>query len=748
MKKQKRLTVCRLYGVLFAAVMALGFVRAEDAEAASMDSLLRVAGRYPSVKVYTDICRQCYAESNPEGLLRYADSLQLYARRTNKDAYYAQAHIYRGEGYFLTGDVNRGFAEQREGIRLYQGVRLDSLTEELLVTAYSDLGYYCNLTSRYDSARYFLNQGLCLAEKLNRFADQVRVMLVNRASSFMYEGENDSALVYTHMAQERIVADKDTAMLIETFNHLGTIYRRQKRIEECVEAYKQAIRLSELQNNLKTAGIIYSNVSVVFCDWGRLDEAVYFVNKAVEYSEKTGDEVIKGAAYANLGIILCKMADRKEEGMRVLTEKALPLLNKVGNKRMECSAYQFLVLACLDLDRVEQAELYMEHLEELIQQLKQPGEWIRYYGSKARLLIWKKKYAEAIVCLKKIKDIYKSGYEDPYDYGNYRMLADCYFRTGMNLEAYEALQVAYRLRDSVFQEEKTQQLSDLTVKYQTQQKELQIVRLNQKNLEQKALYYQTVVVAALVLLVLIVLLSAALVKRQKQKVRIAQMERQVGEKEKEFLKLSGETEKRLTRKYIEGLESERERLAKELHDDVCNSLLTLEMEVRNAYPALSKTTATHVEMLAEIRNRVRTVSHELMPPAFQYVSIDEMLEDLVEHMNWPSNTTATYESTPEVDWNLVPAEISFELYRIAQEALSNVLKYSKATRVQISLAWEEGIVKLVISDNGQGFEVEQGISKGIGLRTIRQRIESVGGRLLIESAPSEGTCITAFVRKV
>lgn len=93
-----------------------------------------------------------------------------------------------------------------------------------------------------------------------------------------------------------------------------------------------------------------------------------------------------------------------------------------------------------------------------------------------------------------------------------------------------------------------------------------------------------------------------------------------------------DTEQRLTRKYIDGLESERERMASELHDDVCNSMLALELEFRDMPSDISKELKPHLEVLSGLRERLRTLSHELMPPVFQYATIDEMLADYIFHL--------------------------------------------------------------------------------------------------------------------
>ena len=110
-----------------------------------------------------------------------------------------------------------------------------------------------------------------------------------------------------------------------------------------------------------------------------------------------------------------------------------------------------------------------------------------------------------------------------------------------------------------------------------------------------------------------ILLLGSLYARQRQRARIAVLANAANEKEREFLELQKETEQRLTRKYIDGLESERERMATELHDDVCNSLLALEMNIRTISGEESSDLSEQLGLLSNTRERLRTLSHELMP---------------------------------------------------------------------------------------------------------------------------------------
>ena len=220
----------------------------------------------------------------------------------------------------------------------------------------------------------------------------------------------------------------------------------------------------------------------------------------------------------------------------------------------------------------------------------------------------------------------------------------------------------------------------------------------------------------------------------------------MSEKERQFLELQRETGRRLTRKYIDGLESERQRFATELHDDVCNNLLALEMSIRLRPDADAEHIKAPLNQLEQIRQRLRTMSHELMPPVFQYANIDEMLSDYVTHLALPDGMKADYASTEKADWNRVPQEVAFEFYRIVQEAVGNALKYSAASLVRICLTLSDSELSLQVADNGKGFEVNKR-TLGAGLRTIRQRAGAIKAQVDITSSPGKGTVI-AVVAKI
>ena len=182
----------------------------------------------------------------------------------------------------------------------------------------------------------------------------------------------------------------------------------------------------------------------------------------------------------------------------------------------------------------------------------------------------------------------------------------------------------------------------------------------------------------------------------------------------------------LQKSFIEGQESERSRLAKELHDGVANQLLAVEMKL-----STDGLTPQAMELLNESREQVRHVSHELLPPDFIHYSLDEILEQYSTQTDGLRKCAVTYTSTPQdADWSCISQTTAKEVFRITQEAVGNALKHSSASMISIGLHLDENQnVMMVVSDNGSKAVPESSGAGGIGMTTMQQRAKAIGASL-------------------
>ena len=198
-----------------------------------------------------------------------------------------------------------------------------------------------------------------------------------------------------------------------------------------------------------------------------------------------------------------------------------------------------------------------------------------------------------------------------------------------------------------------------------------------------------------------------------------------------------------------GVMAERGRLAREIHDTLAQGFISIVTQLEVAeeeLPPGSKPAQRHLdqarstarENLAEARRLVAALRPEILEGS----SLPEALERLTSRWSEASGVSASLAVTG--DCERLPQELQVALLRVAQEALSNVRKHSGAGEVTMTLSYLEDLVVLDVQDDGCGFvpgTTANGSEAGFGLKAMRERVEQLGGRLLVESEPGEGTTL-------
>ena len=211
--------------------------------------------------------------------------------------------------------------------------------------------------------------------------------------------------------------------------------------------------------------------------------------------------------------------------------------------------------------------------------------------------------------------------------------------------------------------------------------------------------------------------------------------------------------RRLSRRLIDVQESERCRLARDLHDETGQTLTALKVNLdltRSEFVGISdyaEECLRDAVMLAdETMEKLKTIAHELRPPTLDTVGLNGALEAQCESFGQRTRVSVLYHGTDVRD---LPDPISTCLYRILQEGLTNSVKHGEATRVDVKLKLACRYIILSICDNGYGFDpnlmLENQNEGGTGLIGMRERLESLEGHLEIESVPGTGTRLIASI---
>ncbi|CAN5191077.1 hypothetical protein BH23GEM2_BH23GEM2_23120 [soil metagenome] len=213
----------------------------------------------------------------------------------------------------------------------------------------------------------------------------------------------------------------------------------------------------------------------------------------------------------------------------------------------------------------------------------------------------------------------------------------------------------------------------------------------------------------------------------------------------------------LHRSYLQRLvqahEEERSRIAREVHDDAVQRLAFLGRELdlyRGADPSLSpmrrhQLTGIHGEV-QDLADALRKLAHGLHPAALEHAGLNVALTQLAEE-TWRLHQVRVALHLPESELALDP-DVRLALFRIVQEALSNVVRHAHTKEATVALQQRNENVELLVQDAGAGFEPGAKRRTGIGLVGIEERAHLAGGRAQIESLPGKGTRVTVRIALV
>jgi PAS domain S-box-containing protein len=207
--------------------------------------------------------------------------------------------------------------------------------------------------------------------------------------------------------------------------------------------------------------------------------------------------------------------------------------------------------------------------------------------------------------------------------------------------------------------------------------------------------------------------------------------------------------RRLAGNLMRAQDEERQRISRELHDDIGQrlSLVSLGLDSlennlsgREAFAQLSKLR----DEIEDLATDIHHISHELHSSKLQHLGLAAAVKDLCRNVS--QQYGIAIEVSADAQLKHLPFDVALCLYRVAQEALNNVAKHSKSREALVQLTEVAGLVRLRIADRGIGFESSVP-SLGIGLASMRERLRTIGGELLIHSRLGEGTEVVAQVHR-
>ncbi|MEO7081093.1 MAG: sensor histidine kinase, partial [Flavobacteriales bacterium] len=327
-----------------------------------------------------------------------------------------------------------------------------------------------------------------------------------------------------------------------------------------------------------------------------------------------------------------------------------------------------------------------------------------------------------------------------------RKAAEFLFAMGRDREAYEMLVESAALSDTLARRKFGKEIATAQIRFDTATKDRQIteqeqaLKLGLEEHRRRSLQRNIAIGGALALVVLSMLLWRALQSRRK----LAKQEEELHEKRVD--ELMHEHEIDAIDRMLEGQEKERDRVAKDLHDQLGSMLSAIKHQLGAVESEVAEVRQDHVtqysklhSMLDEAVGEVRRISHDMITVTVSRFGLEKALEDLCDSVRVKGKLDVELRHFGIE--RRMQRSVEIAVYRIVQEAISNMLKHADATELSVDVTRGPGHISVIVHDNGKGFE-PQALSMGIGLGNMRQRAAAIGAVLRVESTPGNGTTVS------
>ena len=562
------------------------------------------------------------------------------------------------------------------------------------------------------------------------------------ARSFDKLGQLDSA---THCYQQSLSIARENGLLenrAEAQYRYGQTLRAFGVYDESLEHLQISLSLYDSLDNDSRMGRSVNALANLFHDQEDWQRSLTYRKRYVSMISELGDE--RRLAIGNLNYASAMIAIDSAQCIEILHEALRYAKGKFED--LESIIHQNLGVAFTEVIKQYDSALYHYDIArrmneamgiEDIDLLINLGAVNDYKGDYRRA---KQLYLESLSKLDTAADL---GYLDIV----YENLAGVNKKLG-NLElAYDYQHKLLSVRARLMDEEKTKAIAEAETRYQTSEKEKQILSLERETdkaqlARQKA---QTWLWVIALLLLLVAVSGYFLIKNYRSGKVIAEQKNKL-DKQK-IVELMRQQELIGFDAMVLGQNNERKRIAEALHDHLGSLMATLKLGFESFRIKLGQqpdpVDLAYGKLISQIDDacgEVRKVSHETRSGVLISDGLLPAIEEMVKNINDSASLEISV-SGFGLDQGM-DGSIELSIYRMIQELITNIIKHAEANEASIQLTMHEGSLNLLVEDNGQGFDSDSGAYDGVGLRSIRSRVNYLRGEMLVDSQNGSGTTIS------
>ncbi|WP_421872003.1 tetratricopeptide repeat protein [Marinoscillum sp.] len=557
------------------------------------------------------------------------------------------------------------------------------------------------------------------------------------AALYGRQSQFDSLKLSAERACDLFVTLGDTLGMVPAYSNVGRAYQLMGQFDSALVTFFKAIELMEAYEpspllskiHLRHQGNVYNNIGITYMEQEDLESAKKFYDKAVKKKKALGDLKEVGNMMLNIGGIKFQEGDpiaargyldsaafyyektRHSLGLLLCCTNSAAVSNMVGEFAKGIEYAKDGAHIAKELDDQTNVALNYIHLGTAYWRLGNKRLSNAYLDSSAMI-------SRAIDSKRVMSEVQNLKYEfalEDKDFEKALTYRNEYFAT----------------KDSMYQVQKSREISELETQYKTSEKEQEIALLEKENeLNEATIQRNTfLLVGLIILLVLLIVIFYFIRYRTRQQHQAVLQEQKIRMREHQMQAV------------IDSQERERKRFATDLHDGMGQLISALQLniqsmnEVNGDHDKRDQLYGNSTTLLHDIHSEIRNIAFNLMPQTLMKAGLVDALEELIHRINKTEKIKVNL-SVYDLDERL-PEVVEVSLYRIIQEFLSNIMKYSKAENVYLGITNHEDELVLTIEDDGLGYDLEKfKVSEGNGWRNINSRINLIKGELDIDT--SEG----------
>jgi len=549
----------------------------------------------------------------------------------------------------------------------------------------------------------------------------------NYAKVLFQLGKPNEAGIVSKKGLDLFVNDSLAKNASKHHNIIAAVLSFENKYPQAIAEYTKAVRILEYHDDRINAALVKSNIGNLFFSLSDYESAYKNCKAAMQELKENNDTLNLPGITAVVAVSAVRLG-KIEEG-KALTKKSMELSERYNNP------IGLIVSYLSEGEYQDYVGNYQASKTAYLTSLK----YAEMYRQQHYILLDKIGLLKAEVNLKNYEAALAYGLEamakgDQLSNGNTRYailknLSYAYHGLEKYKMAFPLLDSAHQLYISTANSENKANINEILIQYDTEKKERKLIENELKIASQKIkINERNNWIIGLSLLALVAVTFYLTYKRKKKQ-------------ELQAIRQNAETN--ALEAAVEGEEKERERLANELHDGIASSLTAIRLKLEQNMDIQKGNEV--IDQLRSLHEDTRRISHNLMPISLYDISLEEALENYSQE-NSTEQTQVHVQRINKKELDLLPAQKN-SLYRICQELLQNALKHANAKQCNIQINQNDTTFHISIEDDGCGFNTEN-VGRSQGLTSIKKRLASMAGELMIESKINEGTLVIITIDKV